>query len=56
MSLTRVYLGLGSNIEREQHLVAGLEALVGFVSDMTCSAVFESNPVGIKSGLFSIWW
>lgn len=52
MSLTRVYLGLGSNIEREQHLVAGLEALDGFVSDMTCSAVLESNPVGIKSGLF----
>ena len=52
MSLTRVYLGLGSNIERERHLVAGLEALDGFVSDMTCSAVFESNPVGIKSGLF----
>ena len=52
MSLTRVYLGLGSNIEREQHLVAGLEALDGFVSEMTCSAVFESQPVGIKSGLF----
>jgi len=52
MSLTRVYLGLGSNIEREQHLVAGLEALDVFVSDMTCSAVFESKPVGIKSGLF----
>jgi 2-amino-4-hydroxy-6-hydroxymethyldihydropteridine diphosphokinase len=52
MSLTRVYLGLGSNIEREKHLVAGLEALDGFVSDMTCSAVFESQPVGIKSGLF----
>jgi len=52
MSLTRVYLGLGSNIEREKHLVAGLEALDGFVSEMTCSAVFESQPVGIKSGLF----
>ncbi len=52
MSLTRIYLGLGSNLEREKHLVAGLEALDGFVTDMTCSAVFESNPVGIKSGLF----
>jgi len=52
MSLTRVYLGLGSNIEREKHLVAGLEALDGFVSEMRCSAVFESQPVGIKSGLF----
>ncbi|MEH6615809.1 MAG: 2-amino-4-hydroxy-6-hydroxymethyldihydropteridine pyrophosphokinase, partial [Pseudomonas marincola] len=27
MSLTRVYLGLGSNIEREVHLQAGLDAL-----------------------------
>ena len=52
MSLKRVYLGLGSNIEREKHLVAGLEALDGFVSEMTCSAVFESQPVGIKSGPF----
>ena len=52
MSLTRIYLGLGSNIERENHLVAGLEALDGFVNEMTCSPVFESRPVGIKSGLF----
>jgi 2-amino-4-hydroxy-6-hydroxymethyldihydropteridine diphosphokinase len=52
MSLTRVYLGLGSNIDREKHLVAGLDALDAFVSDMVCSPVFESQPVGIKSGLF----
>jgi 2-amino-4-hydroxy-6-hydroxymethyldihydropteridine diphosphokinase len=52
MPLTRIFLGLGSNIEREKHLIAGLEALDGFVSDMTCSPVFESQPVGIKSGLF----
>jgi 2-amino-4-hydroxy-6-hydroxymethyldihydropteridine diphosphokinase len=52
MSLTRIYLGLGSNIEREKHLVAGLEALDGFVSEITCSPVFESLPVGIKSGPF----
>lgn len=52
MSLTQVYLGLGSNIEREPHLHAGLEALDGFLTDMRCSAVFESQPVGIKSGLF----
>ncbi|MFS2160627.1 2-amino-4-hydroxy-6-hydroxymethyldihydropteridine diphosphokinase [Pseudomonas sp. Pseusp122] len=52
MSLTRIYLGLGSNIDREKHLIAGLEALDGFVSQMTCSPVFESHPVGIKSGPF----
>ncbi|BAV77730.1 2-amino-4-hydroxy-6-hydroxymethyldihydropteridine diphosphokinase [Pseudomonas chlororaphis subsp. aurantiaca] len=52
MSLTQVFLGLGSNIEREPHLLAGLEALAGFLLDMRCSAVFESQPVGIKSGPF----
>ncbi|NBF12917.1 2-amino-4-hydroxy-6-hydroxymethyldihydropteridine diphosphokinase [Pseudomonas sp. Fl4BN1] len=52
MSLTQVYLGLGSNIEREVHLRAGLDALAGFLVDMRCSAVFESQPVGIKSGPF----
>ena len=52
MSLTQVYLGLGSNIEREVHLRAGLDALAGFLVDMRCSPVFESQPVGIKSGPF----
>ncbi|WP_460149758.1 2-amino-4-hydroxy-6-hydroxymethyldihydropteridine diphosphokinase [Pseudomonas sp. S3_A03] len=52
MSLTQVYLGLGSNIEREAHLCAGLDALANVLTDMRCSAVFESQPVGIKSGPF----
>lgn len=52
MSLTRIFLGLGSNIERERNLCAGLDALAGFLTDMTCSPVFESHPVGIKSGPF----
>ncbi|WP_397451065.1 2-amino-4-hydroxy-6-hydroxymethyldihydropteridine diphosphokinase [Pseudomonas sp. NA-150] len=52
MSLTQIFLGLGSNIEREKHLQAGLEALDGFLTRMSCSPVFESQPVGIKSGPF----
>ncbi|NQD93954.1 2-amino-4-hydroxy-6-hydroxymethyldihydropteridine diphosphokinase [Pseudomonas sp. CrR25] len=52
MSLTPVFLGLGSNIERETHLLAGLEALAGVLRDMRCSPVFESQAVGIKSGPF----
>ena len=52
MSLTQVFLGLGSNIERETHLRAGLDALADFLLDLRCSAVFESQPVGIKSGPF----
>jgi 2-amino-4-hydroxy-6-hydroxymethyldihydropteridine diphosphokinase len=52
MPLTQIFLGLGSNIEREKHLHAGLEALDSFLQGMTCSPVFESQPVGIKSGPF----
>jgi len=52
MSLNRVYLGLGSNVERERNLCAGLDALAGFLQDMRCSPVFESQAVGIKSGPF----
>ncbi|MCF5708380.1 2-amino-4-hydroxy-6-hydroxymethyldihydropteridine diphosphokinase [Pseudomonas syringae] len=52
MSLTRIFLGLGSNIERERHLHAGLDSLAGFLSELNCSPVFESHPVGIKSGPF----
>ncbi|WP_122424427.1 2-amino-4-hydroxy-6-hydroxymethyldihydropteridine diphosphokinase [Pseudomonas viridiflava] len=52
MSLTRIFLGLGSNIERETHLHAGLNALDSFLSELSCSPVFESHPVGIKSGPF----
>ncbi|AIL59667.1 2-amino-4-hydroxy-6-hydroxymethyldihydropteridine diphosphokinase [Pseudomonas alkylphenolica] len=52
MSLNRVYLGLGSNVERERHLTAGLDALAVFLQDMQCSPVFESQAVGIKSGPF----
>lgn len=50
--MSRILLGLGSNIEREAHLCAGLDALAGFLHELQCSPVFESAPVGIKSGPF----
>jgi len=50
--MTPIFLGLGSNTERELHLTAGLDALAEFVRDLRCSPVFESLPVGIKSGNF----
>ncbi|MFZ3023375.1 2-amino-4-hydroxy-6-hydroxymethyldihydropteridine diphosphokinase [Pseudomonas sp.] len=52
MPVTRIFLGLGSNIERERHLCAGLDALAGLVDALQCSPVFESAPVGINSGPF----
>lgn len=52
MPLNQVLLGLGSNIDRDIHVRAGLEALDGLLDDMRCSPVFESLPVGIRSGPF----
>ncbi len=52
MSLTPILLGLGSNADREQHLWAGLDALSVLLPGLKCSPVFESEPVGIKSGPF----
>lgn len=52
MSLTDVYLGLGSNIERERHILAALDALADAFGELDCSPVFESEPVGIRSGCF----
>lgn len=52
MSLTPVLLGLGSNTLREQHLCAALDALAEILSDMRCSAVFESEAVGYRGDHF----
>ena len=48
----QIYLGLGSNIERERHLCAGLDALAALLGPLDCSPVFESVAVGIKSAPF----
>lgn len=50
--MSLVYLGLGSNVEREAHIRAGLDALAQLLEDMRCSPVFESRAVGIRSGPF----
>jgi 2-amino-4-hydroxy-6-hydroxymethyldihydropteridine diphosphokinase len=52
MPLTTVFLGLGSNVRRHEHLRAGLDALAAFLVDLRCSPVFESEAVGIRSGPF----
>ncbi len=52
MPLVDVYLGVGTNVEREKHLCAGLDALFELFGDLDCSPVFESEPVGIRSARF----
>lgn len=52
MSLTQVYLGLGSNIDREAHLCAALDCLAEQFGTLSCSPVFESEAVGGARGYF----
>lgn len=52
MPLSTVFLGLGSNRQRQQHLHAALDALAELLVDMRCSPVFESEAVGIQSAPF----
>ncbi|MCQ3828667.1 2-amino-4-hydroxy-6-hydroxymethyldihydropteridine diphosphokinase [Microbulbifer elongatus] len=47
-----VYLSLGSNIDREKHLSAGLDALVEAFGDLKMSQVYESEAVGFDGDNF----
>ncbi|MBN8429286.1 2-amino-4-hydroxy-6-hydroxymethyldihydropteridine diphosphokinase [Microbulbifer salipaludis] len=50
--MATVYLSLGSNIEREKHLSAGLDALVKAFGDLRISQVYESESVGFAGDDF----
>lgn len=48
----RVYISIGSNIEREHHVVAALEALAGWFGELDISPVYESEAVGFDGDNF----
>lgn len=50
--MAQVYLSLGSNINRYQHIAAGLDALADTFSLTRISSVFESEAVGFKGSPF----
>ena len=50
--MARVYLGLGSNIERERYIAAGLDALEGLFGEMELSPVYESAAIGFDGTAF----
>lgn len=50
--MTRVYLSLGSNIEREHHISAGLDELADQFGEVIISSVFESEAVGFSGSNF----
>jgi len=50
--VTQVFLGLGSNLEREKNIRAGLLALKDVFGDLKLSHVYESESVGFKGSNF----
>ena len=50
--MPRVLLGLGSNIERERYIVAGLDALQLMFGELALSSVYDSEAIGFEGQPF----
>ena len=50
--MATVLLGVGSNIERERYIVAGLDALQGLFGEMDLSSVYDSAAIGFDGQSF----
>lgn len=50
--MAQVFLGVGSNIERERCITAGLDALRGLFGELTLSSVYDSAAVGFEGQPF----
>ena len=50
--MARVYLGVGSNIERERYIVAGLDALQALFGELALSPVYDSEAIGFEGQPF----
>ena len=47
-----IYLSLGSNIGRQRHINAALDALAEYFGELTISSVYESESVGFAGDNF----
>lgn len=50
--MTAVFLGLGSNIERERYITTGLDALVRLLGELTLSSVYDAQAIGFAGQPF----
>ncbi len=50
--MARVYVGIGSNIEREKYIRLGVAALRGLYGALTLSSVYESAALGFEGDDF----
>ena len=47
-----IFISVGSNINREQHINAGLDAMYAAFGELTLSSVYESKSVGFDGNNF----
>ena len=50
--MARVYVSVGSNIERERHVRAALDALEAYYGRVQCSTIYETDAVGFEGDSF----
>tara|TARA_B110000503_G_scaffold63672_3_gene100474 strand:- start:19246 stop:19761 length:516 start_codon:yes stop_codon:yes gene_type:complete len=50
--MAQVFLGVGSNIERERYITAGLDALQGLFHELALSSVYDSAAIGFDGQAF----
>lgn len=50
--MARVFLGIGSNVERERYITAGLDALQGLFHELALSSVYDSAAIGFAGQPF----
>ncbi len=50
--MPRVFVSVGSNVDRERHLRGGLADLARAFAGLRCSPVYESEPVGFTGDPF----
>ncbi len=50
--MTRGYISIGSNIDKDMHIPASLHALEQAFGRLTISSIYESEPVGFTGDVF----
>jgi 2-amino-4-hydroxy-6-hydroxymethyldihydropteridine diphosphokinase len=50
--MPKVFLNLGSNVERDQNFRSGLSSLKRTFGDLSLSSIYESEPVGFDGACF----
>ncbi|MDD5272142.1 MAG: 2-amino-4-hydroxy-6-hydroxymethyldihydropteridine diphosphokinase [Methylovulum sp.] len=50
--MTTAYISIGSNIEREKHIAAGLQSLKQLFGELVVSSIYEAEAVGFSGAAF----